>query len=335
MELDSVSLGDFVRLADIIFEKEKASLGQEMLNSGLFWVENIPLNSGNTRDYTEIDLQEYAKLKPQGDQAVRAKVQQGYNKTLTQKRIALDIGITYEMRTQNKYPEVIRRLTNLAKTLVNRRELDLTHRFTFGTATTYTDLDGTSVDISIGDTLALFSTAHTVKGSSTTYRNRLANNPQLSRGALEGMEQLVAEQTINQFGEKVVVPFDILWITDDPNTENTALEYLRSVAAPDFANAGVTNVYKAKYKLVKLPRLATNNDGSVDTTKRKYWGLASSSATTAHLAVWEEPHLKVPQDLNAGEEFSTDDWNFGGRAGYGIVIVNGIWVKMSSGDGTA
>ena len=44
MELNSVSLGDFVRLADIIFEKEKASLGQEMLNSGIFWVENIPLS---------------------------------------------------------------------------------------------------------------------------------------------------------------------------------------------------------------------------------------------------------------------------------------------------
>lgn len=335
MELNSVSLGDFVRLADIIFEKEKAALGQEALNSGLFWVENIPLNSGNVRDYTEIDLQEYARFKAQGDQSTRAKVQQGYNKTLTQYRVALDIGITYEMRTQNKYPEVVRRLTNLAKTLVNRRELDLTHRFTFGTATTYTDMDGRSIDISLGDALALFSTAHLVKGSSTTYRNRLANNPQLSRGALEGMEQLVAEQTINQFGEKVVVPFDILWITDDPNTENTALEYLRSVAAPDFANAGVTNVYKAKYKLVKLPRLATDAFGAVDTTKRKYWGLGSSSATTAHLAIWEEPHLKVPQDLNAGEEFSTDDWNFGGRAGYGIVTVNGVWVKMSSGDGTA
>ena len=335
MELNSVSLGDFVRLADIIFEKEKASLGQEMLNSGIFWVENIPMNSGNTREYTEIDVQEYARTKAQGDQATRAKVQQGYNKVLTQKRVALDIGITYEMRTQNKYPEVIRRLTNLAKQLVNRRELDLTHRFTFGTATTYTDMDGNTVDISTGDTLALFSTAHTVKGSSVTYRNRLANNPQLSRGSLEGMEQLVAEQTINQFGEKVVVPFDILFTTDDPNTINTALEYLRSVAAPDYANAGVTNVYKAKYKHVILPRLATDAFGAVDTTKRKYWGLASSSATTAHCAIWEEPHLKVPQDLNAGEEFSTDDWNFGGRAGFGIAIVNGVFVKMSSGDGTA
>jgi hypothetical protein len=334
MELNTVSLGDFVRLADIIFEKEKASLGREAMDSGMFNKENIPMNTGNLREYTEIDLEEYAKKKPQGDQAVRARVQQGYNKTLTSYRIANDIGITYEMRTQNKYPEVIRRLTNLATMAVNRMELDLTHRITFGTATTYTNMEGESVDISTGDTLALFSTAHTVRGSSTTYRNRLANNPQFSRGALEGMERLVVEETINQFGEKVQVPFTILWTTENPNTVNTVMEYLRSVASPDFQNSGVTNVYKAKYKHVILPRLATTNTGAVDTTKRLYWGLASEKASTAHIAIWEEPHLKVPANLNAGEEFSTDDWNFGVRAGYGITIVNGVWIKGSTGDGT-
>lgn len=38
------------------------------------------------------------------------------------------------------------------------------------------------------------------------------------------MERLVVEETINQFGEKQVLPFDILWISDDPNTENVADE---------------------------------------------------------------------------------------------------------------
>jgi glycine/D-amino acid oxidase-like deaminating enzyme len=46
-------------------------------------------------------------------------------------------------------------------------ELDLSHRFTFMTATAYTNNNGTSVDVTVGDTLALASTAHTVRGSST------------------------------------------------------------------------------------------------------------------------------------------------------------------------
>lgn len=336
MELNTVTLSDFVKLAKVIFLKEIDSIGMEARNSGLFNVLPISQNTGNSREFSEIDLEEYAKKKPEGDQASRAKVQQGYTKTLTSYRVALDIGITYEMRSQNKYTDVVRRLTNLARLAANRMELDLSHRLTFGTATTYTDMDGVSVNIATGDTLQLFYSAHTVRGSSTTYRNRLANNPQFSRGAIEGMEKLAVEETINQFGEKKVMPFDILWSTDDPNTVNTVKEYLNSTATPEAGqNSGVVNVYKAKYKHVVLPRLATTAAGATDNTKRKYWGIASSQYSSAYLGIWEEPRLKTPSDLNAGEEFSTDDWNFGVRAGYGITIVDAKWIKMSSGDGTA
>lgn len=335
MELNTVTLSDFVRLAGIIFEKRKASLAQEARTSGLFVEETIPQNSGNTRDYTEIDTNEYAKKKAQGDQAKRSKVQQGYNITMTAYRVAEDIGITYEMRTQNKYPEVVSRLTSLVDKAVNRMELDLSHRITFGTATSFTDMDGDTVTISVGDALALFSTAHTLKGSSSTYRNRLANNPQISKGAIEGMEKLVVEQTLNQFGEKQTMTFDVIFTTDDPNSINTVKEYLQSTADVSSANAGVVNVYKGKYRHVVLPRVATDANGAVDSTKAKYWGIASTVASTAHLGIWEPPRLKVPADLNAGEEFSTDDWSFGVRAGYGICIVNGNWIKFSSGDGVA
>ena len=336
MELNTITLSDFTKLAKVIWLKAKESLQNEARKSGMFVEDPVPQNSGNTREYSEIDLEEYAKVKPQGDQAARARVQQGYSKTLTLYRVAVDIGITYEMRSQNKYPEVVRRLTNLGSLAENRMDLDLTHRITFGTATTYTDMDGRSVDISVGDTLALFSTVHTLRGSSTTYRNRLANNPQVSKGALEGMEQLIAEQTYNQFGEKVVVPFNVIFSSDDPNTCNVIREYLQSTAALDSGvNDGVVNVYKGKYRHVKLSRLATTAVGAVDSTKRRYWGLASTMMSSAYLAVHETPRLKTPSNLNAGEEFSTDDWNFGVRAGYGIAVVSGSWIKFSSGDGTA
>jgi len=335
MELNTVSLPVFTRLAGVIFEAAKKMVALNARNSGIFVVESIPDNTGETRDYQEIDLELYSDDKPQGNQAGRAKVQLGYNKLVTVSRTAKDIGITYEMRRFNKYPEVVRRLTNLAQMPVNRLELDLSHRLGFGTATTYTNKNGATVDLACGDGVALFSTAHLLRGTATTYRNRLAGNPQLSKGALEGMERLATEETLNNFGEKITADFNILWTTDDPATINTALEYLNSVAAPDYQNSGVTNVYKAKYKHVKLPLVATTAAGLPDNTKRRYWGLCSSSISDAHLGIWEEPHLKVPSDLNAGEEFSTDDWNFGVRAGWGIGIVTGRAFKFSSGDATA
>lgn len=335
MELNTISLSVFTRLAGVIFGKALEMVEKNVQSSGLFRIESVSENSGETRDYTEVDLELYADNKGQGAQASRARVQLGYNKLITVKRVAKDIGITYEMRRFNKYPDVVRQLTNLAQMPDNRLELDLSHMIGFGTATTYTDKNGAVVDLTVGNGLALFSTVHTLTGSTTTYRNRLAGNPILSKGALEGIERLAIEETLNNFGEKVSVPFDILWVTDDPVQNNTALEYLKSVAAPDFANSGVTNVYKAKYKLVKLPLVPTTAAGAPDNTKRRYWGIASSMITDAHVGIWEAPHLKNPADLNAGEEFSTDDWNFGVRAGYGKGAVTGRWIRFSSGDATA
>lgn len=335
MELNTTSLSDFVKLADVLWEKGYMSVDQVMRRSGIFKEVSIPQHTGASREFSEIDGQEYALLKGEGDQASRAQVQQGYSNTMTQKRVALDIGITYEMRTQNKYPEVVARLTNLGKQVANRMDLDMAHRIGFAASTTYTDMDGETVAIDVGDDLALAYTAHTLRGSSTTFRNLLAGNARLSKGSLEAMERLCVEETYNQFGEKMVIPFNILWTTDDPNTVNTAREYLQSTADVEGAHSGIVNVYKSKYRHVVLPRVATTATGARDTDKRYYWGLASSDYSTAYLGIWEEPHLKKPAPLNAGEEFSTDDWNFGARGGYGLTIVSAGWFKMSKGDGAA
>lgn len=336
MELNTISLPDFVRNAEIMWLKGLDSVAMNARNSGLFRVEPVSQNTGNTREYTEIDLENYAKAKPEGAQSERARVQQGYTKIAKLKRISLDIGITYEMRTQNKYTDVVSRLTNLGMLAARRIELDLSHRFTFGTATSYVDMDGETVDLTVGDGLSLFNTAHTVRGSAATYRNRLAGNAAFSKTSLEGMETLCVEETINQFGEKMAIPYDIIWSTDDPNTVNTMYTELKSLSSTTLeTNQGVINVNRGKYRHVMLPLLATDNLGNVDGTKATYWGLASSMYSSAYLGMHEEPRLKTPPaDGNSAEEFSTDDWNFGTRAGYFICIVSGVWVKFSSGDGT-
>ena len=336
MELNTISLPDFVRNAQILWLKGLDSVSQVARNSGLFRVEPVAQNTGNTREYTEIDLENYAKAKGEGAQAERAKVQQGYTKIAKLKRTALDIGITYEMRTQNKYSEVVSRLTNLGALTARRMELDLSHRITFGVATSYVDMDGDTVDVTTGDGLSLFNAAHTVRGAATTYRNILAGNPAFSKTSLEGMETLVVEETINQFGEKMAIPYDTLFSTDDPNTVNTIYTELKSMASTTLTtNEGVINVNRGKYRHVMLPLVATDNKGQVDGTKATFWGLASTMYTSAYLGVHEEPRLKTPPaDGNSAEEFSTDDWNFGTRAGYFICIVSGSWIKFSEGDGT-
>jgi hypothetical protein len=302
-------------------------------NSGIFRIDNLADHTGNTKEYSEIDLEEYADVKDEGDQASRARVQQGYSKIGTLYRVSKDIGITYEMRHYNKYTDVVARLTNLGQLGAKRMELDLSLRIAFATATTYTSKEGKTIDTTVGDTLAWASTAHTVRGAAgVTFRNRLANNPIFSKGALEGMEQMIVENSINQFGEKVTIPYDIIWTTDDANTVNTVMEFLKSTSSPDALNAGVVNVNKGKYRHVILPRVAVTATGAVDSTKAKYWGLASSTNSQAFLGINEEPHMKP---TNGDTEFSTEDVNFGCSAGYFIVIPGARSFAISTGDATA
>jgi len=65
--------------------------------------------------------------------------------------------ITFEMRSENRHVEVVNSLTNLATFSPQRAAIDLTHRFTFATATSYVDMDGDTVSTVVGDGLALVS----------------------------------------------------------------------------------------------------------------------------------------------------------------------------------
>jgi len=332
MELNIATLADFVRNAEILFLKGMDSVNMAARNSGIFRIDNIADHTGNTKEYSEIDLEEYATIKGEGDQSARARVQQGYSKIGTLYRVSMDIGITYEMRHFNKYVEVVARLQNLGALAAKRIELDLSHRLTFATATSYTSKEGATIDTTVGDTLALASTAHTVRGSSTTFRNRLANNPLFSKGALEGMEQMIIENSINQFGEKTTIPYDIIWTTEDANTCNTVKEYLKSTASPDALNNGVVNVYQGKYRHVILPLVATTATGANDSTKAKYWGLASSTNSQAFLGINQEPQMKP---VNGNIDFATEDLQVGVSATYFIVIPGARSITFSSGDATA
>jgi hypothetical protein len=163
MEFNTVTLSDFVKLANVIWIRGFASVEPAMQNSGLLKVMDISEHTGNTREFSEIDTNEYLSYKAEGDQAARGKIQQGYTKTMTMYRVAENIGITYEMRTQNKYPEIINALTSAGAKGANTIDLDLSHRLTFGTATSYTDRDGRTIATAVGDTYQLKSRIADIK----------------------------------------------------------------------------------------------------------------------------------------------------------------------------
>lgn len=297
----------------------------------LYDIENTSLINGEESSLAGFSV---AKIKREGSDFAYLDINQGYNKTWSIYETGGMTKITWKMRVGNKYREMDNRISGLGYSAAKRMEWDLTHRFTFGTATTYTNVDGDTVSIDIGDDLQLFYSAHTVSGSSTTFRNRVANNPLLSKGGLEAAEKLFATQMIDSNGELINEMPDTLVTSNDPTTVNTALEYLKSTTAPDGGVAGIYNVYGNKYKLIVLPYLATTAAGAYDSTKAKYWMLANLKGTDAICKVLANPTL-IPPTENDGKEFETMDWKFACHAAYALEILRAQWIVMSSGDGSA
>ncbi len=319
----------FSELTDLIRKSFVTTQGMvQPVAKQLFITQPIPQGTGNTRRFDEVDTQTYAKLKPQGANAKKASVGIGYNKTMTMKRIAMEIDITWEMRTQNRYAEVGSLITNLSHFAPQRTELDCTHRLTFCNATSYTDMDGESVDVSGGDSLSVVNTAHTLVFSSTTWSNRVSADPVFSKSALESAELLTTTDILSNFGERRVMNFNAIITGDDPNTVNAVKQFLNSVSDNTQDNSGVMNVYKNKYKHIVLPQLATTATGAADSTKRRWWFLGAVGQGTngwqAYYGEWEAPRLKnPPAEGNNGEDPHNDNWTYGTRAAYGLVTVSG------------
>ncbi len=325
----------FVQMYDLI--RKQFVQNQQMVTpvaQQLFIKDPVGKAQGNTKRYDEIDTQTFARNKGEGSASKKAKVGIGYNVTMTKKRISMEIDITQEARDENRYPEVGSLITNLVHYCPQRIELDLTHRLTFSNATSYTDMDGATVDTTVGDSLALISSVHTLKFSSSTFSNHVSGDPIFSRGGIEAAENLAVTNTLSNFGERRVMNFNTIVTSDDPNTCNAVKQFLGSTTDVDQNNPGVINPYHNKYRHIELPYLATTATGARDTTKKRWWFLMAIgngfNGWQAYYGVWEEPHMKnEPEEGRNNVDFSRDIWTYGVRAGYGIVAVVGRGIIAS------
>jgi hypothetical protein len=323
--LSSVTLSEFTDLVEKTFLLRQKNF--PMYAKQLYINDPVPKNTGDTRRYDEVDTETYALLKREGQNASAAQVGIGYNKVVTVKRIAREVVITWEMRNFNKFPQVTGQLTTLNDFCPQRVELDLTHRFTFCNASSYVDMDGQSVDLTMGDGNPMIYGSHPLKFSATTYNNEVTGDPTFSQSAIESAELIAVTQIYSNFGEKRYMDFGTIITSDDPNTIREVKKLLFSSADVDTSNSGVINTHKGRYNHIILHQLATTAVGAVDTTKRRWWFLG---ATNQGINGWqgyygeaEAPNLKTPAAGNNGEDFHNDNWTYGVRTSYFIAIVSG------------
>jgi hypothetical protein len=298
----------------------------------LFLTDSMGVGEGELKLLQEYDMTTYAKAKPQGVDAKKAAFGIGYYITIRAKRIGIESEITWEMRRYNKKQEVMASIQSLPNFCPQRVELDLTHRLTFCTSTSYVDMDGNTVDLTVGDTLALASASHTLKFSTITYSNRISGDPLFSKGGLEAAELLTTTDILSNFGEKRVMDFNTIATGNNPTICNSVKQFLRSVSDNTQNNAGVINVNQDKYRHLILPQLATTATGAIDATKKNWWFLVAAGAGLrgwqAWFIEWEAQNL-IPSTAGNGQDVHKDIWYFNVRQAYNIGIVSGRGIIAS------
>ena len=281
-------------------------------------------NENLTSEHSHIDSPGFARRKDEGGSYAIGSPRQGYTLNLTKSRIGLRDSVTWEMRKYDKYREIEKKMRGLGESTAMRIELDLTHLFTFGLqGSSYTNMDGETVNTVTGDGLQIFSDSHTITGSSTTVDNS-GGTAAFNRTNLEAAERLFRNM-VNMNDVKVVPKPDTIITGDDPAIVNVVSEFMKSVSAPDTSERA-DNVYKGKYKHVQLPLLATTNLGAPTSTGRYYWMLADLKKKDAIVEFSEMPTFTAPSPGNNGEEFDTDDWKFKSSASYAYGVLDYKWI---------
>ena len=128
--INSTVFSDFVANMEIKFRRAFDEFPK--VASQLYDVQSTDLVAG---DESSLDGFTVAKIKREGADFAFLDINQGYRKAWTVYEVGGMTKITWLMRTGNKYREMDQRVANLARSTAKRMEWDLTHRYTFGTAT--------------------------------------------------------------------------------------------------------------------------------------------------------------------------------------------------------
>lgn len=317
-------LTDLISKSFVMYQNFEPKVAEQ-----LFIKDTIGQGKGDSKRYDEVDTETFGRNMAEGEDAHKVSVALGYNKTMYMKRVAAEIDITWKMRFTGKDQDIKNKITSLNHYCPERSELDLTHVFTFATSTAYTDMDGESVDVTGGDAYQLVYATHPCKyNSSVTWRNRVANDPVFSTGALQAAETLASTNIVNNFGQTRDLNFNAIISGKDPETVRNIRKLLESTADIDQANPGVKNTYSG-YSHIVLPKLATDANGAYDSTKRRWWGLVAVGQLQAYYGIWEENNLKVPTAGGNGEDIHNDNWTYGARKAYGRCVVSARGLIMS------
>jgi len=331
------SLGDLVSNVIISFQTGyNEMVGMWDDPKELFKVEDVGAHNRDTFNVEElVTVRTPARSVQQGQNFPTVPFAPGYYKQITSTRKASSSEYTWQLDHHTPYQNmVLSWYKDTGWNLRTRLLLDSTHFLTFMTSTSYTNLDGDSVDVSTGDGNPIAYSAHTVTNSTRTYRTRLAGNPALTSAAVEQAMTNFSQQPIGNNGDRLMIAGNALIVTSSTVVYHRALQIVRSMAPTTAPNSGVFNPLRNALRVLRYFYFDSAANGDPDTTKSEWWVLADFTNPGGYIYVTEQPNVLVPTLNNGGIQWLNDNRTIRGTMCYTITWLNPRNIQGSTGDGT-
>lgn len=287
----------------------------------------------SSKRITEVDREKYASVKTEGQEGKTRRVAQGYSKEISRKTISVTRDLSGEAVKALTAHGLAKFSMNVGKDVVDRIELDMANFIGLGDASSYTDMDGFTVDTTTGDGLSLFNTSHTLKNSATTYSNILSGAPSFSESALEDAEDYFNYNVVDNFGHRLTMNPNAIITSRKASVKNAVKRLLQSTSPEQIggssnSNAGVTNTYKESYEHLVVD-FDVDAKGITDSNLSYYWFLAAlgndpETSFQGYYVSWMSP-VTAPVEINQRK------WTLSqtARAAYGIGALSGRGILVS------
>ena len=283
--------------------------------------------STNKKRIQEFDRERLAEQKVEGQASAQRGLAEGYYKELTRKTISITRKVSGEAYLGLKAHKLAENVTAVAEDIIDKIELDMRNFIGLGFAVSYTDNGGFTVDTTVGDGLALFSTAHTLKNSSTTYSNILSGAPAFSEDSMESAEDYFAYNVMDNYGKRQTIKPNTIITADKATMKNRVIRLLKSISPEQIegstnSNANVKNTYGDKYQHLVVEFDVTALDAT-STGLSYYWFLASLGGNPRKS--FQAYYVKWLSPMVAPAEIDQDAWvlSYTARSAYAIGAVSG------------
>lgn len=295
--LSEMSLPELFDLRERLFmdRLKNSDLQRDMASLGKIY-RNDPFMSGQgtLKTYTEKDTQTYGNRQAEGTTGQLIKYGIGRTLNFTFVDYGNATTMTAKARVANKYSDFLNTI-DIPMMLNERKVLDGTHLLTFAFDSSYVDMDGSTVDVSVIDGLSLINAAHTTALSGDLFTNVITANPEFGKAGLLTAETVLRNNTVDGFNSLRSVNANLIITSTDPTVVYNVQQVTGSSTELGQANPNVINALK-KYQHIALSKLDTDSAGGRDATKSKMWFLADTNLIEAVYCEFQAIANGAPQE---------------------------------------